>query len=489
VGVRPASRLRAPLPLPQVALYAEDLVPRMRAITHWHRPRSAGQAWDRRQSLSPELSHAFGRIVDHLRLPVYNRAYALILSSGVTAVLGILFWTLAAHLYGAADLGINAAVISAMMLLSYFAQLSLAGALTRFIPTAGRATTRLILASYGASMLISAVVASAFVLSVGYWAPQVRSLVNTPASAAWFVAATMAWSLFALQDAVMTGLRRTVWVPIENTVFAVVKILALVALAGSLTGSGIYVSWTVPAALSIVPISALIFRRFLPSHSARHGHEEPEGGASMIIRYLSVDYAAEMLDTAAAGVLPLIVLAAVGPSASAYYYIAWTIAYSLQLFSLNIATSLSVEGAGQRSEVGTATRRMLKLLVGLQVPIVAAIVVLAPVILLIFGPDYSDQGALLLRLLALGVLPHGVNTVCLGVARVRRQLRVLFAVQAAQAILFLTLAVLFLQGMGIAGVGLGFLVSQSAVAVVVFVTQIYPLLGAGRSAPVIAPAL
>jgi len=441
------------------------------------------------QRVSTELHRAPGRIVEHMRLPVYSRAYALILSSGATAVLGLLFWTLAAHLYGAADLGINAAVISAMMLLSYFAQLSLAGALTRFIPTAGRATTTLILASYGASLMISAVVAGAFVLSVGYWSPQVRSLVSTPASAVWFVAATMAWSLFALQDAVMTGLKRTVWVPIENIVFAVVKILALVALAGSLTGSGIYVSWTVPAALSIVPISALIFRRFLPSHSVRHGHEEPEGGPGMIIRYLGVDYAAELLDTAAAGVLPLIVLAAVGASASGYYYIAWTIAYSMQLILLNVATSLSVEGAGQRSEIATATRRMLKLLLGLQVPIVAAILVLAPAILMIFGREYSDQGTLLLRLLALGALPHGISSVCLGVARVRRQLRVLFAVQAGQAILFLALAVPLLQAMGIAGVGLGFLVGQSAVAVAVFVTQLGPLLGAGRSRSAIAPAL
>jgi glycosyltransferase involved in cell wall biosynthesis/O-antigen/teichoic acid export membrane protein len=417
-------------------------------------------------------------VIDHFRKPIYNRAYALIVSSAVTAVLGLGFWTLAAHLYGASELGINAAVISAMMFLSFLAQLSLAGALTRFIPTAGKFTRRLVLASYGVAVLITAVVATVFVIGAGLWAPQLRPLVADPLAAAWFVAAAMAWSLFALQDAVLTGLRRTMWVPIENTIFAVIKIVALVALAGSLTGSGIYVSWTVPAALSIVPINFMIFRWFLPKHLARHGKDEPEAGARTIVHYLAFDNAGSLLVSASTGLLPLIVLATIGPLASAYYYIAWTIAYSMQLFSLNMAISLSVEGAGERSELARGTRRMFKLLVGLQVPLVAAIVVAAPVLLQVFGREYSDQGAMLLRLLALGVLPHGINSVCLGVARVRRQLRVLFAVQAAQAILFVVLTIVLLPTMGLAGVGVAFLVGQSIVAAVAF-TQIAPLLRPG----------
>lgn len=419
-------------------------------------------------------------VIGHLQSPIYSRAYALILSSASTSVLGLLYWTLAARLYSAHDVGVNAALISTMMFLSYVSQLSLAGALTRFIPTAGRATTRLILGSYGASVLMSAAVASVFLLGAGIWAPEVRPLVNTPAATAWFLAATMAWSLFALQDAVLTGLRRTVWVPIENTIFAAVKVIVLVALAGSLTGAGIYVSWTVPAALSVVPINILIFRWFLPSHVARHRDTEPEGSVGLIGRYLASDFGGSLLVSASTALLPLIVLATAGANASAYYYIAWTVAYSLQMFSVNMGISLSVEGAGQRSELGPGMRRMLRLLVGLQLPLVILIAILAPFILQIFGSAYSDEGAMLLRLLALGVLPHGINTVCLGVARVRRQLRVIFAIQAAQAGLFVALAVVFLPALGIAGVGVAFLVGQSAVAIAAFVSQIGPLLRAGR---------
>ena len=419
-------------------------------------------------------------VIGHLKTPIYSRAYALILSSASTAVLGLLYWTLAARLYSAHDLGVNAALISSMMFLSYVSQLSLAGVLTRFIPTAGRATTRLILGSYGASVLMSAAFGSVFVLGSAIWAPQVRSLVDSPAATAWFLAATMAWSLFALQDAVLTGLRRTVWVPIENTIFAATKILLLTALAGSLAGAGIYVSWTVPAALSIVPMNIMIFRWFLPSHVVRHRDVEPEGSVGLIGRYVASDFAGSLLASASTALLPLIVLATAGAQATAYYYIAWTVAYSMQMFSLNMGASLIVEGAGKRSEVGPGMRRMLRLLVGLQMPLVVLVAILAPLILQVFGGEYSDEGAMLLRLLALGVLPHGVNAVCLGVARARRQLRVLFAIQAAQACLFLALAVVLLPALGIAGAGIAFLVGQSTVALAAFISQIGPLLRAGR---------
>jgi O-antigen/teichoic acid export membrane protein len=304
-----------------------------------------------------------------------------------------------------------------------------------------------------------------------------RPLLDTPAAAAWFVAATMAWSLFALQDAALTGLRRTVWVPVENTIFAIVKIALLAALAGSLAGAGIYVSWTVPAALSIVPINFMIFRLFLARGAAGQSGAEPESSVGLVSRYLVSDYSGSLLVTASTGLLPLIVLTTLGANASAYYYVAWTIAYSLQLFSVNMATSLVVEGAERRSEIGASTRRILWLFVRQQVPLVVVIGIFAPLILQLFGRAYSDEGALLLRLLALGVLPHGVNAVCLGVARVRRQLRALFAIQAAQAGLFVALAVVLLPAMGIAGVGVAFLVGQSAVALVTFLAQILPLLG------------
>src|SRR5207237_3552292 len=99
-------------------------------------------------------------------------------------------------------------------------------------------------------------------------APQEHGLASEPLVAPWFVVATMGWSLLALQDGVLTGLRQTVWVPIENTIFAVAKIVLLAAFALSLAEYGIFASWTIPAVLSIIPVNLLIFRRFIPRHQS-----------------------------------------------------------------------------------------------------------------------------------------------------------------------------------------------------------------------------
>src|SRR5438445_327743 len=138
----------------------------------------------------------------------------------------------------------------------------------RHSPTAGRSTSRLVGAAYLLVVALSGLAAFVFLAGLGLWAPQEHGLASDPLVALWFVVATMGWSLFALQDGVLTGLRQTVWVPIENTIFAVAKIVLLAAFALSLAEYGIFASWTIPAVLSIIPVNLLIFRRFIPRHQS-----------------------------------------------------------------------------------------------------------------------------------------------------------------------------------------------------------------------------
>jgi O-antigen/teichoic acid export membrane protein/thymidylate kinase len=421
---------------------------------------------------------ALGRLIDHLQVPLYGGAYALIFSSGATSVLGIVYWTLAARLCGTVEVGVNAAAISAMVFLSYLAQFNLSGAMTRFVPTAGRWTVRLVIGAYAVAVLASLAAGMIFVMGSGLWAPNIRPIVGSPLLAGWFVVSVAAWSLFALQDSVLTGLRRTVWVPIENTIYAIVKIGLLVVLAGSASGIGVFASWTVPAALTILPVNGLIFGRFIRAHAAKSGTAPPEGTAFQIARYLTGDYLGSLCVSAATGILPLVILAVVGAKGSAYFYMAWTMAYSLQLISMNSALSLTVEGAGRRDDVAHSVRRILWLLARLLVPLVAITIAFAPLILQLFGRDYATEASTLLRLFALGVLPHAVNAVFLSLARIRREITWLFGVQAAQAGLLMIFSLVLLPSMGITAVGVAFVISQSAVAAALSLTRLRPFLGA-----------
>jgi O-antigen/teichoic acid export membrane protein len=91
----------------------------------------------------------------------------------------------------------------------------------------------------------------------------------------------------------------------------------------------------------------------------------------------------------------------------------------------------------------------------------------APLILRVMGNDYADDGVLLMRLLAISALANVINTVYVALARVRSNIRMVIFVYAANAILVLGLSFVLLGPLGITGVGLAWLISQTVIAIAV----------------------
>ena len=72
------------------------------------------------------------------------------LSAAATSGLGVIYWMLATRYYSAEVVGLNSAIISAMLIGGRVAQLSLVSVITRFLPRAG-ATGRLVGSAYALS--------------------------------------------------------------------------------------------------------------------------------------------------------------------------------------------------------------------------------------------------------------------------------------------------------------------------------------------------
>jgi Na+-driven multidrug efflux pump len=98
----------------------------------------------------------------------------------------------------------------------------------------------------------------------------------------------------------------------------------------------------------------------------------------------------------------------------------------------------------------------------------------APHILRIFGQDYAAEGSTLLRLLALAAIPNIVNALYLSIARVRQRLKMIVLIQGSLCALMLGLGYVLLTLDGITGLGIAAVVSQTAVAVVLVLTQLRP---------------
>jgi O-antigen/teichoic acid export membrane protein len=420
------------------------------------------------------------RIIEHIRVPLYRNAYALTLGSALTSVLGMVYWLLATRYYSADVVGVNSAAIAALLFLSAVSGLYLDGALVRFIPRAARATGRMVVYAYLAGASMSAIVSAAFLLGIDIWSPALGFLAGSGWPIVGFLLASVTSCVFVLEDAVMTGLRGAVWVPLENTIYALAKIALLLVFAKFLPEYGIVASWVLPVVVLIVPVNYFIFRHLIPRHRRTTEDIAQPVEPRQVATYVAGNYLGYLCMSAYLRLLPVLVIQQTDSRTSAYFYLPWVIASSLQLVSINMNQSLVVEGSLDQGRVAILGRRALVQVMRLLLPIVALLVVGAPYILRIFGSAYAREGADLLRLLALAVIPNTLSSLYFGVSRVRQRLGRVVLGQGAIAALTLGLSYVLVRNYGIVGVGIAVLASHSLVAMALLLTQLGPRLRQAR---------
>jgi glycosyltransferase involved in cell wall biosynthesis/O-antigen/teichoic acid export membrane protein len=402
-----------------------------------------------------------GRLRKDLADPLFRNAYALLVNVLFTSLLGLLYWILAARLYSPTLVGASSALIATLLLASTVAQLNLGGALARFLPGAGSASRRIVLSAYAVSGSLAIVVA----LSAMPWLDRIAHEVDLKGAAGnlWLILAVVVWCIFALQDHTLTGLRQSIWVPAENAVFGVLKIVLLATLAGALPRLGILASWTFPMALMLLPVNILIFRRFLPRHMRQSKGTEAIG-PKKIGHFVAFDYAGSLLNLASSQLLPVLVAARIGAEANGYFYIAWVVMTTFDFALVSVTSSLTVEGAHAEDRLPELTSALIpRLLVGGGV-LLGAIVIGAPRLLSVFGPAYAANASGLLRLLAVGLLPRGVIVLWMSTARVQNKVREIVAVQGALSVMVLGLSALLITHFNISGVGIAYVMGQTTIA-------------------------
>lgn len=429
------------------------------------------------------------------RVPLYRNAYALMLNTVSVSGLGLLYWFLAARFYADHDVGLNSTAVSTMMFLSGLAQLNMVNALYRFAPQAGGRLPGFVAAIYRVAIIASVAVSGGFALISRATLPDGGFLGGDPLPAIGYVLAVTLYGIFALQDGVMIGLRAAIWVPLENTIFGALKILLLVLLAPLAPALGIFASWTLAMLIVVAPVNLLLFRRLIPQRAAAStdqgsaiGDARPAEAFTLweLRRFITADYIGTLFYMCSTNLLPLLVTTVIGARDAAYFYIAWVIGSALDVFSENMATSLTVEGAADPRQLLAYTRTSLIHIMRLLIPAAAALWIVAPFVLGVFGAGYAAEATDLLRLLGVATIPRAVNHLFLSVSRVRTQMRGIIIVQAATAALNLGLSIALGRQIGIAGVGIAAVLSETIVAAGVIVAQAANLRALLRTRPATA---
>jgi O-antigen/teichoic acid export membrane protein len=391
-----------------------------------------------------------------------SSAVALALTAGVTSLLGLVFWALAAHLYPSEAVGQANALISAGMLLGGFAQLNLSAVNVRFLPAAGPRARRMVVLGYLGTSLLAVLVTFVFVrLGIGE-----AYLTRTGGAVAGFTLAviTFLWSL--LGDSVLIAMRRSQVVLIENSTLAVIKLVVLVISAQGLASSGwgIAASWIVPNLVIAVVVAIYLVVWVMPRparHSALCAPESSLPSKRSLTSFVAAEYLKSLLTTGAALALPLIVAARLGLSATAHFTVPWLIITAVNVMLYNVSMSFVVEAQYDRDNYAHLLRRAIAFGGALTAAACIVLVFGASRILAILGPQYAQEGTALMRLLALSLPFVGLNMLYGVFVWIETRLWWLLSLQAINVAILLGAALALVGGQGITGVGIAYLIAQA----------------------------
>ncbi|MBV7295633.1 hypothetical protein KRX51_06840 [Corynebacterium sp. TAE3-ERU12] len=381
---------------------------------------------------------------------------ALMVSSGLNAVIGLLYWMAATRLYPVDEVGRASTLISAGMILSSASILAFGQMLERFLPVCGRLRRRVIIGVTLTVLGLSVLMTSGFVV---FW--PTGALLTEAWQAPAFVASVAALTMFALYDSVLVGLHMGRWAAVKNITHAVVKFGAVTAMGFSAYGAShagetIIGTWVIPAALLVAAAQVLLM---LQAGRNQASHVEPSLPPVKELASYFFTSVGWIIGQVLPGLfVPLLVAHTLGLEQAAYFNIAWiVVSASLMLMSI-IGGPYVAQAARPGADLQVATRSMIRIVAFASVFRLIAVAAMGPVALLFYGGDYFANGWSLLVVMGIAHFISGPAFIYGALARVYRQILYPMVVQLLGAVLLVVLAWWWLPSMGIIAVGWAYLV-------------------------------
>ena len=392
--------------------------------------------------------------VSFIRNAVYIMA-----NTGITLILGFIFWIVVARFYTVSEVGYGSALISATAFLSFVGTLGFGYGIIRYLPSSDD-RSRLLNSSFTLAGLASVVAALIFVGGLSLWSPELVFVRQNWIFFAAFVGFTAATTLNIVVSQAFIAFRRSGFALIQGIVAGGLRLALAVGLVYFFRVFGIFAAHGLAIAVSL-GIGLLVF---LPRilHRYRPIPSFHRLTSKKLATFSFANFFSEGLWSLPTWILPLLILNTRGAEDNAYFYMAWSVASLLMVIAASISFSLFAEGTYEVKNVSRNLISSLKLVVLLLIPAVVILALLGDKLLLIFGSEYSAEGARLLQILTLASLPASINLLYLGLARVEERLKSLILITGVIALGTLVLSYILLPHLGILGVGVSWLATQTA---------------------------
>jgi O-antigen/teichoic acid export membrane protein len=398
-----------------------------------------------------------------LRLdPLVRNSTYIMATTVVTSLLGFVYWTIAAHRFPAHDVGLAAALVSAMTVATTLSSAGLNSALIQTLPqrSSGGPWSITLTGGLIAANVVSFLVGLAVVVALPFFSSQFAILNTNRIYAFALLASILVWTTSGLLDNVFIAERSSQYMFIRNAIFALVKIPLLVVPAFAAAGAlGIFGSWLLATALTTVGALVVLVPRLRRDYSIRvRGALEQLKDMRSLIAGHHFTNVGNMLP---AFLLPALVAGRLSATDNAYFYTTWMVCSVLFIVSPAVASALFAEG----SHIGTDLQQKVKMsIIIIGVLIGAGIVIYLAAgqfILSIFGTQYPRHGLTLLQVSVVAAIPDAVTNIYVVILRVKRRLRDAAFLTIGMGLVTLGLSWVLLPKLGVSGVGWAWLAAQS----------------------------
>lgn len=355
---------------------------------------------------------------------LYRDAASLASSSMVNAVLGMVFWAVAAALLPPERLGVMTAVLAAITAPAIVVASGVGDAYTSLLPAVG--LSRMAVYRRGQRVFMVLSVASGVVAGI-CTITMIHDVRGSIGVAVLVAVGTVFWSAFTLQNNTLTSIGRARWLPAASGVVSVGKLILLPLFALSLSWHSVELATIVSAAIVVVVLRPAIKRiieksKDLPTDSTMSEGEALSAFNKFVLRTLT----SVALSLGILTLTPFMVTAYAGPSQGALFALSMSIVQTLDFIGSAMGVSLVVHASNKPAEAEVMARNILKKAVILATAGAIVISVAAPMGLEFLDPKYGHLGgAHVIALLCIGSVIRTFYMVWAALQRSRRNMKAL----------------------------------------------------------------
>lgn len=377
---------------------------------------------------------AIGRMRTSLRDPLIRNSVLMLGTTLTMAVVGSIFWVLAARLASPTAVGLGSSLVTTAEALGIFALLGLDVSVLRTMPRSDRRASDALVAG-GIVAVTGGVLAFGYGALLPAIAPELAHVVSWPWLVPVFALLVAGTSLNQLTDSMFLAIDRVVrnfWV--NGVLLSVVKLAAPFALVGA-GGFAVFGAVGGSALLAAV-VSMWAILRCLPDRPTL----QPSAAFRQAGRFAGAGYLSHVLYITPQLVFPVLIINGRGAAASAVFFVSFQIVTLLNHGVYTISSAMFAEVSRDPQRGAAIVRKAGRTIAMVAVLGIAVLVAAAPLLLAVFGPGYAHGGTGTLRVLALGTGGVALNYWSAVRLRIAHHLRAMIGVQLFTTVVMIALA-------------------------------------------------